>query len=92
MQDEVRFGMELREMRQNETIEVKCEGVGQEEGCVRKRWKRDRGGEIGVTMMEGHVMLKWEKVRSRRLDEGVEMMENIEMSRLVEVNIDELYK
>ncbi len=43
-------------------------------------------------MMEGHVMLKWEKVRSRRVDEGVEMMENIEMSRLVEVNIDELYK
>ncbi len=36
--------------------------------------------------------VKWEKVRSRRVDEGVEMMENIEMSRLVEVNIDELYK
>ncbi len=92
MQDEVRFGMELREMRQNETIEVIGEGEGQEEGCVRKRWKRDRGKERGVSMMKGHVMLKWEKVRSRRLDEGVEMMENIEMSRLVEVNIDELYK
>ncbi len=92
MQDEVRFGMELREIRQNETSEVKCEGVGQKKGCVLKGWKRERGREIGVSMMEGQIMLKWEKVRSRRVDEGVEIMENVEMSRLVEVNIDELYK
>ncbi len=71
---------------------MKCEGVGQKKGFVLKGWKRERGREIGVSMMEAQIMLKWEKVRSRRVDEGVEMMENVEMSRLAEVNIEELYK
>ncbi len=44
MQSEIRSQMELREIRQDERGEVRCEGVGQEEGrCVQKGQRRERG-------------------------------------------------
>ncbi len=46
MQGEVRSGTELREIRQDEKGEVRCESVGQEEGrCVRKGRRREGGGD-----------------------------------------------
>ncbi len=43
MQGEVRSGTELREIRQDERGEVRCVGVGQEEGKMCPEGAEERG-------------------------------------------------
>ncbi len=82
----------MKEIRQDEKGEERCESVGQEEGrCVRKGRRREGGGDR-CEHVGRSAYAEMREVRSRRVDEGVGRMVRAEMRGLGEINVDKLYR